>query len=218
MFPLPDCVLFPGVALPLHVFEMRYRLMMRDILSQPQEERWVTIALLKPRYAHLYETARAPVFPVACLGKVVQFRALEDGRFDIIVLGVARVTVLGENREETYRRVQVAPFPKPANADPLSAAAVRGLRSLLKKTTARGITHAKVVELLEEMVSSPEQWIDMLAFNLMSSRDCEVKQRILGEPDVRVRAEVLSLWLQSQLDLFERSRAKPSWPPHWSLN
>ena len=64
LFPLPNVVLFPGVFLPLHVFEPRYRDMVADALSG---DRVIGMTLLKPGWEANYE-GRPPIFPVGCTG------------------------------------------------------------------------------------------------------------------------------------------------------
>ena len=75
LFPLPNVVLFPGVFLPLHIFESRYRAMTEDALSG---DRMIGMALLKPGFEAEYE-GRPPIYPVGCVGLVEAARAREAG-------------------------------------------------------------------------------------------------------------------------------------------
>src|SRR5947208_12924499 len=92
LFPLTNLVLFPHVMQPLHVFEPRYRQMTADALAG---DRLIALALLKPGWEPDYE-GRPDLFPVACLGRIVAEQKLEDGRFNILLRGLARVRMVKE--------------------------------------------------------------------------------------------------------------------------
>ena len=92
LFPLPNLVLYPHVMQPLHIFEDRYREMLEDALADDQ---LIAMALLEPGWEHDYDS-RPPVAPLACLGKVVAHHRLEDGRYNLLLLGVQRVRIVEE--------------------------------------------------------------------------------------------------------------------------
>ena len=64
LFPLPNAVLFPGVYLPHHIFESRYREMVRDALD---DDRIIGMTLLKPGFEAEYE-GRPPIYRIGCAG------------------------------------------------------------------------------------------------------------------------------------------------------
>src|SRR4051794_43477 len=92
LFPLPNLVLFPPVAQPLPVFEPRYRQMTADALAG---DRLVAPVLLRPGWEAEYD-ARPAVHPVACLGRIVADQKLADGRYNLLVRGLARLRLHGE--------------------------------------------------------------------------------------------------------------------------
>lgn len=100
LFPLPDSVLFPGQALPLHIFESRYRNMTADALAG---DGYIAIALLKPGYEQSYFTQHAPIHRLVGLGKIIASHPLDGGKFNILLNGVARFRVLGEFSDRPYR-------------------------------------------------------------------------------------------------------------------
>src|SRR5207253_4170439 len=85
LFPLPNLVLFPHVVQPLHVFEPRYREMTTDALAG---DRLIATALLHPDWEAVYE-GHPPIHPVACLGRIVADQRLDDGRFLLLLRGLA---------------------------------------------------------------------------------------------------------------------------------
>jgi len=99
LFPLPNVVLFPGVFLPLHIFEPRYRAMTEDALSG---DRMIGMALLKPGFEAEYE-GRPPIYLVGCVGLITHAERLADGRFNIVLQGVERFRVRDEDGSRIYR-------------------------------------------------------------------------------------------------------------------
>jgi uncharacterized protein len=108
IFPLPDVVLFPHTLLPLHIFEPRYRQMVRDCLAGDKR---LAMALLKPGWEHDYY-GRPPIHPIAGAGEIIQQEELPDGRFNILVRGTMRIGILTEQpAEKPYRMVRARPLP-----------------------------------------------------------------------------------------------------------
>jgi len=108
IFPLPNVVLFPNVFLPLHIFEARYRAMVSDALSG---DRIIGMALLQPGYEADYE-GRPPVFPVGCAGVMTHAEPLGDGRFNIVLRGMERFRIAGEDAGKPYRIAHVSAMPE----------------------------------------------------------------------------------------------------------
>ncbi len=101
IFPLPNAVLLPGGMLPLHVFEPRYRDMIRDCLDG---SRLLAVAMLVPGYEADYQ-GRPPVRPVAGLGRIICSDQLDDGRYHLLLRGVGRVQIEEELEPATSYRV-----------------------------------------------------------------------------------------------------------------
>lgn len=103
IFPLPNMVLFPGVPLPLHIFEPRYRQMVRDALAGA---RVIGMTLLRPGWEPDYHGA-PEVYRVGCAGKIVESTPLPDGRFNIVLAGLSEFEIVSEQRERAYRQASV---------------------------------------------------------------------------------------------------------------
>ena len=98
IFPLPGAVLYPGLQLPLHIFEPRYRAMVSDALARDR-----LIGMIQPQRPE----EGAPLFSVGCLGRIGDVEALEDGRFNIILEGQRRFRILRELDVATpFRQVE----------------------------------------------------------------------------------------------------------------
>jgi Lon protease-like protein len=103
VFPLPNVVLFPNVFLPLHIFEPRYREMVADALAG---DRIIGMSLLRPGWEGDYDR-RPPVYPVGCAGLITNSERLSDGRYNIVLRGLAKFRVLGEDTSRPYRIARV---------------------------------------------------------------------------------------------------------------
>jgi uncharacterized protein len=101
LFPLPGAILFPRSQLPLHIFEPRYREMVKDAIDGPAR-----IAMIQPH--RLDDDNRAPLYSVGCIGELVGIEELEDGRFNIVLHGSNRFRLVREVTEESaYRCAEV---------------------------------------------------------------------------------------------------------------
>ena len=100
LFPLPGAILFPRSQLPLHIFEPRYRDMVRDALEGPGR-----IGMIQPQAP---DDEGAPLYPVGCVGEIVGVEELEDGRYNIVLLGTNRFRLMSETDLDTaYRNAEV---------------------------------------------------------------------------------------------------------------
>ncbi len=98
IFPLPGAILFPGLQLPLHMFEERYRALASDALARDRR-----IAMLQPRRGG----DDAPLYTVGCVGRIGDVEALEDGRFNVILEGESRFRMVRELDVATpFRQVE----------------------------------------------------------------------------------------------------------------
>jgi hypothetical protein len=114
IFPLPDVVLFPGALLPLHVFEPRYRELTRRAL---EGEGLIAMALLEPGHEEEY-FGNPPIRPVVGVGRIVDHRRLEDGRYTLVLLGVARARILEVVSADPFRTARVELLPdRPAEGE-----------------------------------------------------------------------------------------------------
>src|SRR5262245_38736192 len=103
IFPLPNVVLFPGVFLPLHIFEPRYRQMVADALDA---DRIIGMVLLRPGWESDYE-GRPPIFETGCAGLISHIERLADGRYNLILKGFEKFRVRGEDVSRPYRLASI---------------------------------------------------------------------------------------------------------------
>ena len=126
VFPLPHLVFFPDAFLPLHVFEPRYRAL---LAAARAGENLIAVATLLPGWEKDYEGA--PAFhPLATVGRILRAHEHEDGRSDILLLGLERVRLEEEFTDLPYRVARASTVPDLAlpDDDPELDDAVRRLR------------------------------------------------------------------------------------------
>lgn len=108
IFPLSGALLFPGLQLPLHIFEPRYRALISDALARDQ-----MIGMIQPRGSDA-PGSPAPLFDIGCLGKIVEFEAADDGRYNILLEGIGLFRMLRELDAATaFRQIEAEMLPQP---------------------------------------------------------------------------------------------------------
>jgi uncharacterized protein len=108
LFPL-SAVLFPGMRLPLHVFEQRYRELVANLLERPEPRQFGVIAIRKGRETGV--NGVAALHEIGCVATVRQIEPREDGRYDLLTVGVKRFRLLGLDRSLPYLRAEIEPLP-----------------------------------------------------------------------------------------------------------
>jgi len=109
IFPLQDVMLFPRATRPLHIFEPRYRDMVADALAG---DGLIGMVMLEPGYEADYE-GRPPVFPVGTVGVIAESEELPDGGYNIVLGGLAKFRITGEDTSRSYRLAHIELIPDP---------------------------------------------------------------------------------------------------------
>lgn len=113
IFPLPGAVLFPGLQLPLHIFEPRYRALVSDALARDRQ-----IAMIQPQRP----VEGSPLYTIGCVGRIGEIEAMEDGRYNLILEGRARFRLLHELDVSTAFRQAEGELIEDDNTEVLSHA------------------------------------------------------------------------------------------------
>lgn len=191
LFPLPNIVFFPQTRLPLHVFEPRYRQMIKDVLESDQR---FGIVLLRSGWEADYFGA-PPVHSIGTLGTVEQAVPLDDGRYNIVVRGDVRVRILDEVSRVPYRTARVVADPEKAR-EPKEAYAQREWLADVSRQYLRYLPDQTAVPEIETVS------LDALANALIMSLnlDNEEKQKLLEMSDVIARAEQIGNELTGRIE------------------
>ncbi|MCL2877821.1 MAG: LON peptidase substrate-binding domain-containing protein [Acidobacteria bacterium] len=195
LFPLPDVVLFPKTPVPLRIFEERHRVMVQDAMAGNRE---LTIALLRneaePEYAGIES-----VHEIACLGRIENCEEVEDGDYDIVVVGLSRVRIIRETQQFPYLMAEVEAVPELDLNDCSDALIVRHNR--ISGLFARFMELATdenrdAGEIMPQM--DFESLVNTIAVTLNISS--EQKQGLLEMDDSFQRCDLLNAILQQQIE------------------
>ncbi len=196
LFPLPNVVLFPGVVQALHIFEPRYRQMTHDALHSDQ---LITMALEDVDQA-VPGDPRPDLLPTVCIGKIISHNEFEDGRYNLLLVGSARAKITKEIvTDHPYRKAEVEILEDslryaPDDADSLQQQVLSLFRKLVEQ---RGISDVESLSRLFEGDVPLGQLCDLICF--ACGADSIQQQRVLEEPEICRRAEILIRILQGLL-------------------
>lgn len=186
VFPLAGALLFPRSQLPLHIFEPRYRAMIRDALASDR-----LIAMVQPKD----EGEPPALFEIGCIGHIGACDELEDGRFNLVLEGLSRFRIAREATVDTpYRQIDADRSGFEEEEDPVLALAQRAEveREARRYADALGymIEWEQVTRLDDEMLVNGIAQIAPL--------DTGSKQALLEAPDLAGRADLLVQFMQFQ--------------------
>lgn len=211
LFPLPGVVLLPHGVAPLHIFEDRYRAMTRRALDGAG---LIAMASLLPEKASppaageepagdAQEDAPPKLRPAVCLGYVSQHERLEDGRYHMLLQGIARAEIVDEldPHEDGFRRARLRPLGEPgAGAEAVAAAADALLKrrpeldALLEDEELQKLAPvARLSEWLEDTLPT-EAVCDVVAMTLV--QDDALRYALLAEGEAPRRLDAVLRFLQ----------------------
>lgn len=182
IFPLPGAILFPGLQLPLHIFEPRYRAMVSDALARDRR-----IAMIQPQAP----MEGAPLFSVGCVGHIGQVEALDDGRFNVVLEGVSRFRIVRELEVVTPFRQVEAELIEDAEGQVISAVERAGF-----ERAARQFADAQGYSVNWDAVSRLDDESLINGVSQIAPFDAAAKQALLEAPDIAVRCELLVQLMQ----------------------
>jgi Lon protease-like protein len=181
LFPLPNVVLFPGMLVPLQVFEPRYLALVEHCLS---DHRILAIPLLKPGFEADYEGS-PPVYSTAGAGVISGHRHHADGTIAIVVRGIERVSLTAELPPQAAFRVARAERIIEVGGDDDLADEMPVLSMLLNNLGKALPQAALILNQIEAIAESTPELVDLLAAYLVG--DPEQRQQLLSERDARAR-------------------------------
>lgn len=192
LFPLPNVVHFPGMPLPLHVFEGRYRALVRDALAG---SRLIGMVLLRGGWEDRYYGA-PPVFDVGTAGEIVQADPLDDGRWNIVLRGLREFAIVAEEAPVgVYRSARVR-WREPS-AEPVRADTVGRIWTLVREYLA-------LLERPVRLPEAPEAGTDPLLLVNFFSQQLDLpaveRQALLEARDAQSRGARLVTALELQIE------------------
>lgn len=192
---LPNTVFFPQSLLPLHIFESRYRAMLRDVLAT---NRLFAVAHLDAARSDEPDAIEPP-HRIASVGIVRACQEADDGTSNLLLQGVCRVEIREILREIPYRMIAVQPLAsvRGGNHTQLEIMRLEVLR-LLNLRRRLGVPGPKGITQFLEGIEDFDTFADVAVFNLCD--DTTVKQRLLEELDTRQRLKLFAAQLKFDIE------------------
>jgi uncharacterized protein len=186
IFPLAGALLFPRSQLPLHIFEPRYRAMIRDALASDR-----LIAMVQPM-----DAGEPPaLFEIGCIGRIAACDELDDGRFNLVLEGLSRFRIAREAEVDTpYRQVDADRNGFEEDPDPLLGLAQRA------EVEREARRYADALGYMVEWDSVSRLDDEMLVNGIAQIAPLDVgsKQALLEATDLADRADLLVQFMQFQ--------------------
>ena len=205
LFPL-GAVLYPGMLLPLHIFEERYRQLVRDLLDQAEPRRFGVIAIRKGRETGV-EGVRS-LHEIGCTAAVRRVEQHDDGRFNLVTVGTQRFRLLGLDQTRPYLQGQVELLPDdvvdPAAAAPAVRAVQAAFRAYLDALTESGGATVRVTDLPDEA--------GLLSYVVAATMviDLPERQGLLAESDTLRRLQVQRALLSRETAMLRSTTTRPA--------
>jgi uncharacterized protein len=182
IFPLSGAILYPGLQLPLHIFEPRYRAMVSDALARDRR-----IGMIQPQRP----VEGAPLFTIGCLGKIDNVEALDDGRYNIVLEGEARFRVIRELESVTqFRQVEAELFDEPEGEH------LAPVERALFERESRRFADAQGYSVDWDSVARLDDVSLINGVSQIAPFDAAAKQALLEAPDISARCELLVQLMQ----------------------
>ncbi len=186
IFPLPGALLFPGMHLPLHIFEPRYRAMISDSMARDRR-----IGMIQPLHKPATSGDNPGLYDIGCVGKIAEVEALDDGRYNVVLEGVALFRVLRELDVATpFRQIEAELLPIDGD-DALSL----GRRSSLELESRR-FADSQGYAVDWEAVGRLDDESLVNGIAQIAPFDTAAKQALLEAPDIETRAELIIQLMQ----------------------
>lgn len=205
LFPLRT-VLVPGLVLPLHIFEPRYRLMVRMIADAPEDERGFGIVALRPGCSEA--DGRSGLYDIGTMARVTKVDELPDGRFDVITVGARRFSIDSLDDDMPFTRAEVTLHPEPVGEPGAAVSLAEEAVTLLK--TYREVISTWGVIGMSEIDNLPDDPV-VLSYLIAAAivTDLPQRQALLGIEDAEQRLEAVCEVLRREIEVM---CALPSMP------
>ena len=189
LFPLPEVVLFPNEVLPLHIFESRYRIMLKSVLESDS-----LFGVIK------WDPVTKSMANVGCCAHIIKHQTSEDGRSNIVTMGQQRFQILEVTRTTPYYSAMVSwiddtNIKSLQNLDILRDSVIEALNDVVNLTSK--LTNSQKI-LPDKLPNNPLELSFWIGAHLGGPVSDE-QQRLLEERDTYVR-------LQREFEMLDHTR------------
>ena len=182
IFPVGGALLFPRMHLPLHIFEPRYRALISDAMAR---DRLIGMIQPKPPTSEA-EVVRPQLFDMGCVGKIAHVEAMDDGRYNIVLEGLARFRMVRELDVSTpFRQIEAA-LEEVHDDDPLA-----GIQRADLERESRRFAEAQGFAVDWEAVGRLDDEALVNGIAQIAPFDAAAKQALLEAPNLAMRADLI---------------------------
>ena len=205
LFPL-GTVLYPGLLMPLHIFEDRYRQLVGDLLAGPEPRQFGVIAIRKGRETGV--DGVSALYEIGCVATLRQVTEHDNGRFDVMTVGTKRFRLLELDESRPYLQGHVDLIDEESGDEAAAAGAAQSVqvafRAYLGALAAQGAVRVSVPELPDEPV--------LLSYLVASSVivDLSDSQLLLAEPDALLRLTAERVLLAKETGILRSLSSTPA--------
>ena len=205
LFPL-GTVLYPGLVLPLNIFEERYRELVRDLLDGPEPRRFGVIAIRKGRETGV--DGISALYQVGCIATVREVAEQDDGRYHLVTVGTQRFRLASLDKSRPYLRGEVDLLEEEVGDEAAAGLAVhavqRGFHGYVEALASRESVEVTVPELPDEPL--------LLSYLVAASMilDLPVRQDLLAAPDAERRLGAERALLARETTMLRSLTATPA--------
>ncbi len=214
LFPLPGTVLYPHAVQALHVFEPRYRELLQDAMSS---DRLISMAILKPN-DHLPCGCEPPIEPCVCLGQVISRTQFDDGRANVLLMGLRRARIVEEiasHHPFRVARIELLSDQYAATSQSSERLVQRLLAAFRQCMPKSALAARQLTQSLGDDVCLGV--LTDLISHVVRVSDAE-KLRLLAEVHVERRAKILLRHLKRICEPSAGESSDGDFPPDFSVN
>jgi uncharacterized protein len=205
LFPL-GTVLYPGLLLPLNIFEERYRELVRDLLDGPEPRRFGVIAIRKGRETGV--DGISALYQIGCTATLREVAEQDDGRYHLVTVGTQRFRLASLDKSRPYLQGEVELLEEEVGDEAAAGLAVhavqRGFHGYVEALASRESIEVTVPELPDEPL--------LLSYLVAASMilDLSVRQDLLAEPDAERRLGAERALLARETTMLRSLTATPA--------
>jgi uncharacterized protein len=205
LFPL-GTVLYPGMVLPLHIFEDRYRQLVRELLARPEPRQFGVIAIREGRETGI--DGVSALYDIGCVAELREAQEYDDGRFGIVTVGTGRFRLHALDRSRPYLQGEVEPVAEDGGDPAAAAAATRivqvSFRGYLDALVETGGATVRVDELPDEPL--------LLSYVVAAAMviDLPARQDLLAAPDATSRLAAERALLARETSVLRATTTRPA--------
>ena len=205
LFPL-GTVLYPGLLLPLNIFEERYRELVRDLLDGPEPRRFGVIAIRKGRETGV--DGISALYQIGCTATVREVAEQDDGRYHLVTVGTQRFRLASLDKSRPYLQGEVDLLEEEVGDEAAAGLAVhavqQGFHGYVEALASRESVEVTVPELPDEPL--------LLSYLVAASMilDLSVRQDLLAEPDAERRLGAERALLARETTMLRSLTATPA--------